>query len=157
MSNMLRNGQIIEEGQMNPSRCIEIQHGIVERGKSQPENSIIDNFNQLYKLSRIFGLNGYYLPKERTDFVRMTPCTALYSLTIGTLIAINSLLNAKYNIKFNFSQSIIVNLVFAMTMATEALQCPYLILSDILNRTNIWYIITSCYDFDQQVEFHFLN
>lgn len=127
------------------------QRVIVKKRPVQFENNIISNFYYLYCLSRISGLNGFELPTHRAGSVRLTKFILLFSLTFVILVAINSLFNARNNINFDFSQSIIVNLGFSMAMGVVALQCFLLIVSDILNRKKIWKVLTECYDFDQQV------
>lgn len=126
-------------------------HGDVDRKQIHPENNFVQNFNYLFNLSRVSGLNGFKLPTNRDDSVRLTMRSVLFSLTLAVQMTINSSFNVKKNIQFDFSESIIVNFGFAMTMWMEAVHCSFLIVSDILNRKKIWKIVTEFYEFDQQV------
>lgn len=116
------------------------------------ENNIIKNFQRLYRLSRIAGLNSYQMSTKRSDLIAINWSDVAYGVFLMVLFAFISIMNTIINVRFDLSRSLIVNIGFNAILIGGIFVTILFVVCDILNRKKIWKILCDCYDFDQQVK-----
>lgn len=115
------------------------------------KNTIIKNFQKIYRISRMVGLNSYQMSTKRGDLISIKCTDIAYCIFIIVLFAIIGTFNTIINIRLDLSRSLIINIGFNATLITGIFDTTLLLVSDLLNRNKIWKILCDCYDFDQEV------
>lgn len=112
---------------------------------------VVHNFKWLYYLTRLSGLNGFRLPNDPNESVRLTPLIFVQCALFTVIFSGIGVINSIENFRFNFSRSIFVNLGFRTLISCSSIHVVMTLTSDLINRHQIWEILTECNRFDQQV------
>lgn len=115
------------------------------------DGDIISNFYWIYRLFRMCAYNNFHMPKNRNVSIRLNSFDIAVNVLSVFVIALLTVYNSNVNVSDGFSKSFVVNLGYRATMVATATEICCLMFIDILNRKKIWFILTGCYDFDQQV------